>query len=167
MRLSRTNEYYERAVAPKWLTPYLLGIKYGIGKRALKKWIRGQGRDCYRLQVIRTPRGVRILDPQLEFGPHQSAAPEQMFIFRARDMATLLGLTKRWVNKLADQGKLRYRKYGNARFFPVSEARRILLERHKLSEFRHILLEREVNDRHLGPRRRLPTSPNRSPVGFA
>ena len=127
MRLSITPQ-------AKWLSPRWLGVKYGMSRKMVKKWIEGQGRDCYRLTIMRTPAGLRIFDPQLELPPNQTAEPEQMFIFRAREIAALLGVTKRAVNLMASEGRIRFRMYGNKHFFPVSEARRLFAERGKLSK---------------------------------
>jgi excisionase family DNA binding protein len=106
-----------------------LGVKYGMNRKTAKKWVAGQGRDCYRLTVIQTPAGPRILDPQLELPPHHTAEPDEMFIFRASEIAKLVGVSKRWVNQLAEDTKIRYRMYGNKRFFPISEVRRLLSAR--------------------------------------
>lgn len=124
-----SEDWITSLVSPKWLTAYQLGIKYGLGRKSLRAWINGQGKDCYRLITIQTSRGIRILDPQLEFPPRRLAGPDAMFIFRASDVATLLGISKRWVNRLANSGKINWRLYGKTRFFPVSEVRRLFLER--------------------------------------
>ena len=120
-------------LAPKWLTPTLLAIKYSMTRKTAWKWIRGQGKDCYRLTIIQTPKGPLILDPQLELPPNRTAEPDQMFIFRASEIARLLGVTKRRVNQMAAQHEIRYALYGKQRFFPLSEVRRLLAERGKLS----------------------------------
>lgn len=126
---------YERLVMPHWLTIRLLAIKYGMNRKTAKKWVAGQGRDCYRLTIIQTPAGPRILDPQLELPPHRTAEPDEMFIYRASEVATLLGLTKRRVNQLAEKGRIRCRVYGKKeRFFSLSEVRRLLAARRKLSK---------------------------------
>ncbi len=130
----RLPRLLERKLVPKWLPVRWLAIKYMMDVRTCRKWIAGQGKDCYRLQVIKTPAGLRILDPQLELPPYRTAEPDEMFIYRASEIAALAGVTRQWVNRLANQNRLRFRCYGRARFFPLSEARRLLKARGKLPE---------------------------------
>ncbi len=127
---------WERMLVPRWLPVRWLAIKYMMDGRTALKWVRGQGKDCYRLQVIKTPAGLRVLDPQLEFPPHRAAPPDQLFILRASEIASLAGVSKQWVNRLANQNRLRFRYYGRERFFPLSEVRRLLKARGKLPESR-------------------------------
>lgn len=102
----------------KWLSVSQFAAKYGMTRRAAKECIEGQRKNLY---CIQTPAGLRILDPQ----------PTLL----AREVAALLGTTKRRVKLLADKGEIPYRVHGNKRFFPLSEVRRLLAARKKLSEF--------------------------------
>ncbi len=133
---SHLPRLWERMSVPKWLPLRWLAIKYCMDYRTAKKWVAGQGKDCYRLQVIKTPAGLRVLDPQLELPPHRTAEPDEVFVFRASEIAALAGVTPQWVNRLADQDRLRFRYYGCVRFFPISEVRRLLKASGNLSEFR-------------------------------
>lgn len=130
----RLPRLFDRMLVPKWLPVRWLAIKYMMDSRTCRKWIAGQGKDCYRLHVIKTPAGLRILDPQLELPPHRTAEPDEMYVFRASEIAALAGVTRQWVNKLARQHRLRFKLYGRVRFFPISEARRLLKARGKLPE---------------------------------
>lgn len=103
--------------------------KYSIDMRTLNKWLNGQGRDCYHLEVIKTPSGLRILDPQLEFPPHRTAPPDELYIYSSKDVANLLRITTRAVRYMADNELVRFRWYGGERFFPLSEIRRLMRER--------------------------------------
>ncbi len=132
----RLPRLWERMLVPRWLPVRWLAAKLMMDERTCRKWIAGQGKDCYRLQVIKTPAGLRVLDPQLEFPPHRTAPPDQLFILRANEIAALAGVTKQWVNRLASQDRLRFRYYGREKFFPLSEARRLLKARGKLPESR-------------------------------
>lgn len=106
-----------------------MAAKYSMDLRTVNKWLNGQGCDYYRLQVLKTPAGLRILDPQLEFPPHRTAPPEELYIYSSRDIANLLGITTRGVRWMADNELVRFRWYGGERFFPLSEIRRLMRER--------------------------------------
>ena len=117
----------------RWFSLQQIAIKYGMDIKTAKRWVNGQGIDCYRIHTLRTPSGKRYRDPELDFPPHRTAPPTYMFIFGSREMAQIMKVTQRDVNKLAKKGRLRFRVYGNKRFFPVSEALRVA--RIRLKEF--------------------------------
>ena len=113
----------------RWLSPRQLAVKYSMSDKAARKWVAGQGKDSYRLQVIKTATSKRILDPQLAFPPHRTAPPDKMFIFHASEVAMLLGVTRRAVNLMAELGQVRFTIYGSRKFFPLSEVRRLISTR--------------------------------------
>lgn len=113
----------------RWLSVRELAAKYGMDRKTVRSWIAGHGKHVYRLTVIKTPAGMRILDPQLELPPHRTAPVEELFIFRASEVAALLGATKRAVNFMAERGQIRFAVYDGKRFFPLSEVRRLLSTR--------------------------------------
>jgi len=104
-------------------------IWYGLGRTAIRKMLKtGQ------LQGIRTPAGWRIPDPGpvlLERMRQQAVALEQAPFIRGVEVAELVGLTPRWVRRMAEQGLLPSTRQGKRRLYKLADVLDLMDQRRK------------------------------------